>query len=212
MELSIKKNNRSLYYDTVIKFQERLACKVVTKDKIKEIKSICAVDVSYKDQSANAAAVIVDAQTLQVLERTVSKTHMNIPYVPGLMMLRESGPILATLKLLKENFDVLLVDGNGQLHPRKCGLACYLGTLLKKPTIGVAKSLLCGQIVGNGVKLNGKIVGKIIEKKKGKKIFVSIGNNISLNTATKLVKSLIREGKWLPEPIFLADQYSKGHL
>lgn len=200
------------HYSIAIKLQEKLACKVVTKDRIRKIHSVCAVDVSYKDQRANAAAVVMDTKALQVLDYAVSKTNVKVPYVPGLMMLRESGPALSALKLLKEDFDVLLVDGNGQLHPRKCGLACYLGIKLNKPTIGVAKSLLCGKITGNDVKFNGKILGKIIEKKKGKKIFVSIGHNISLKTASTLVDSLIREGKWLPEPMLFADMYSKAHV
>ncbi len=200
------------YYATAIKLQENLARKVVTKDRIKKIRRVCAVDVSYRGQSANAAAVVMDVKTLEVLDHVVSKSHVKTPYVPGLMMLRESGPVLSVLKLVKENFDVLLVDGNGQLHPRKCGLACYLGIALGKPTIGVAKSLLCGEITKDTVKLDGKILGKIIEKKKGKKIFVSIGNHISLKTAVKLVESLIREGEWLPAPILLADKYSKGYL
>jgi deoxyribonuclease V len=124
-------------------------------------------------------------------------------------MLRESGPILSTLKLLKENFDVLLIDGNGRLHPRKFGLACYVGIVLDKPTIGIAKSLLCGKIIGNLVKLDDEILAYVIEKKKGKKIFVSIGNKISLETAAKLTESMIIEGEWLPEPLRVADQYSK---
>jgi deoxyribonuclease V len=197
------------HYATAIKLQENLASKVVTKDKVKKIQSICAADVSYKDQSANAAAVTVDKQTLKVKDYALSKTPMKVPYVPGLLVLRESGPVLSALKLLKQDFDVLLVDGNGQLHPRKCGLACHLGIALNKPTIGVAKSLLCGQMEGNDVKLDGKILGKIIEKRKGKKIFVSVGHNISLKTAYRLVESLIREGQWLPEPLLLADKYSK---
>lgn len=198
------------HYRDAIKLQEKLASKVITKDSIKKIQSVCAVDVSYKGQNATAAAVVMDAATLRVLDHVVTKTIVKDPYVPGLMMLREAKPILSVIELLKENFDVLLVDANGQLHPRKCGLACYLGIVLNKPTIGIAKSLLCGKMVRHNVNLDGKIVGKIIEKKKGKKIFVSVGNKISLKTAAKLVKSMIRNEEWLPEPIILADKYSKG--
>ncbi|MGI0068988.1 MAG: endonuclease V, partial [Nitrosopumilaceae archaeon] len=110
-------------YTNAIKLQQKLASKVITKDRIRKIQSVCAVDVSYKGQDAYAAAVIVDSETLQVLTHVTSRTKVKTPYVPGLMMLRESGPILSALRLLKENFDVLLVDGNGRLHPRKCGLA-----------------------------------------------------------------------------------------
>jgi deoxyribonuclease V len=200
----------SLYTDAII-LQEKLARKVITKDRIKKIRTICGVDVSYRGQSANAAAVVIDAKTFDLIDYAVLKTKVKAPYVPGLMMLRESGPAISVLKLLKKNFDVLFVDGNGQLHPRKCGLACYLGIILNKPTVGVAKSLLCGEITGDVVKLDGEILGKVIEKK-GKRIFVSVGNRISLKTATKLVKSLIREGEWLPQPLLLADRYSKGHI
>ncbi len=199
-------------YENAVKLQEKLANKVVTKDTIKKIRKVCAVDVSYKDDAANAAAVVMDVKSLKILDHIVSKTRVKTPYVPGLMMIRESGPVLSSLKLLKENFEVLLVDGNGQLHPRKCGLACYLGLALNKPTIGIAKSLLCGEIVQDSVKLDGKILGKIIEKKKGKKIYISVGHKISLNSAAKLVESLVEEGNWLPKPILFADKYSKGLL
>jgi len=197
------------HYANAMKLQEKLASHVITKDTIKKIRSICAVDVSYKGQDANAAAVVVDAKTSEILRHITSRTKVRTPYVPGLMMLRESEPILSVLKSLKENFDVLLVDGNGRLHPRKFGLACYLGIVLDKPTIGIAKSLLCGKIVGNFVKLDDEILAHVIEKKKNKKIFVSIGNKISLDTAVKITESLIREGEWLPEPLRLADRYSK---
>ncbi|MGI0073474.1 MAG: endonuclease V [Nitrosotalea sp.] len=198
-------------YTNAIKLQQKLASKVITKDRIRKIQSVCAVDVSYKGQDAYAAAVIVDSETLQVLTHVTSRTKVKTPYVPGLMMLRESGPILSALRLLKENFDVLLVDGNGRLHPRKCGLACYIGIVLDKPTIGIAKSLLCGRILGNSVILDDEILAYTIERKKGKKIFVSIGNKISLRTAAKLTESLIKEGEWLPEPLRLADKYSKTY-
>jgi deoxyribonuclease V len=199
-------------YEKTVKLQEKLAPKVITKDTIKKVRKACAVDVSYKGDTASAAAVVMDAKTFEILDYAMSKTRVKTPYVPGLMMLRESGPVLSALKLLKEKFDVLLVDGNGQLHPRKCGLACYLGIVLNKPTIGVAKSLLCGEIVKDTIKLDEKILGKIIEKKKGKKIFVSVGNKISLKTGVILVKSLIRKGEWLPQPMLIADKYSKGHM
>jgi deoxyribonuclease V len=60
-----------------------------------------------------------------------------------LFISREGKP-LKTLRLLKNSYDVLLIDGQGNLHPRKFGLACYIDIILDKPTIGVAKNLLCG--------------------------------------------------------------------
>ncbi len=199
-----------LHYTKAIKLQEKLAAQVITKDTNRKIQNVCAVDVSYKNNTATSAAVIMDAKTLTVLEHKVSKSQIRMPYVPGLLMLRESGPVLSVLKMLKTKFDVLLVDGNGQLHPRRCGLACYLGITLGMPTIGVAKSLLCGKKTSDSIELDGKILAKVIEKKRGKKIFVSVGHKISLKSAARLAESLITEGEWLPEPLRLADRYSKG--
>ena len=50
-------------------------------------------------------------------------------------------------KILKNQFDVIITDGHGILHPRKCGLVSYVGITFDKPTIGVAKNLLCESIL-----------------------------------------------------------------
>lgn len=196
-------------YIRAIELQLRLSRKVVTKDCTNKIRKVCGVDVSYNNETARASAVVMDAVTLDVLEHITLETKVMTPYIPGFLMLRESKPILSVLKSLKNNFDLLIVDGNGQLHPRKCGIASYLGIILNKPTIGVAKSLLCGNIKNNSIELNGKILGKVIENKKGKKIYVSVGNKISLRNAVEIIKSLIKEGQWQPEPIIIADKCSK---
>jgi deoxyinosine 3'endonuclease (endonuclease V) len=46
---------------------------------------------------------------------------------------------------------VLFVDGNGTLHPRRFGLACHLGVLADLPTIGIGKNFL--QISDEGEQL-----------------------------------------------------------
>src|SRR2546425_5267011 len=140
-------------YIRAIELQLRLSQKVVTKDCTNKIRKVCGVDVSYNDETARASAVVMDAITLDVLEHATLETKVKAPYIPGFLMLRESEPILSVLKSLKNNFDLLIVDGNGQLHPRKCGIASYLGIILNKPTIGVAKSLLCGNIKNNSIEL-----------------------------------------------------------
>ncbi|MGQ0638065.1 MAG: endonuclease V [Nitrososphaerota archaeon] len=195
-------------YSEAIKLQEELAKKVITKDSISEIKNVCAVDVSYKDDMAFCSAVVINKKTVEVVECINTQTAVKYSYIPGLLMLREAEPVMSGLKLLKNDFDLLLVDGHGQLHPRRCGLACYLGITLNKPTIGVAKSLLCGTIKGNFVELDGKKLGAVIENKQ-KKIFVSVGHKISLKSAAKIVTELIKENEWLPEPLRVADMNSK---
>jgi deoxyribonuclease V len=136
-----------------------------------------------------------------VIESVDAETTVTYPYVPGLLMLREAGPIFHALAMLKSGYDLLLVDGHGLLHPRRCGLACYVGVTLDKPTIGVAKSRLCGTVRPDGfVELSGEILGCAISKK----LYVSIGHKISLKTAMAIVKELGTE------PLRLADVNSKA--
>jgi deoxyribonuclease V len=197
-------------YQKTIKLQKKLASKVISKNEFRaKFQKICGVDVSYKNDTAFCSAVIYDIKQKKIIETANSKIKSKIPYIPGLFMLKESKPIITVLKKLKQNFDLLLVDGNGQLHPRFCGLACYIGLKCNIPTIGVAKKLLCGKIQDDSkVLYGGKIMGNLIKKNK-KIIYVSVGNKISLKTATRLVNEMIMDDYWYPEPLRIADFNSK---
>jgi len=197
--------------EKIIHLQEKLAKKVISKDVLpSEIKTICGVDVSYKGNKAYCSAVILSRKSLEILDSKNSSFGISSPYIPGFFMLREAKPILLTLKKLRENFDILLVDGHGILHPRKCGLACYVGLKLDKPVIGVAKKLLCGKIRPDSkIELYGKVLGWQIKNKKT--IYVSTGHKISLRTAKKIIKELILDKNWYPEPLRIADQNSRNY-
>ena len=189
-------------YADAILLQENTAKKVLsTTDEFGDIRRVCGVDIAYS--SSNAAygsAVIMDRNMQQLVESIDVQTVVKHPYVPGLLMLREAEPIFYTLKSLKNSYDLLLVDGHGLLHPRKCGLACFVGVTLNKPTIGVAKSLLCGTVRPDGfVELGGELLGYAVSKK----MYVSVGHRITLKTAIALVKEVG------VEPLRLADINSK---
>ena len=114
------------------------------------------------------------------------------------------------LQLVKKEFQILLVDGHGILHPRRCGLASYIGVMINKPTIGVAKSLLCGLVrKDKSIEFGGEVLGFQIETCNKKHIYVSIGHQVSLGTAVKIVEELTRIGQWIPEPLRIADISSK---
>ena len=190
-------------YANAITLQKNIAKKVVAaKDDFGEISSICGVDVAYRGSSnaAYCSAVIMDKNMQQLVESVDVQTIVKYPYVPGLLMLREADPIFYTLKLLKNSYDLLLIDGHGLLHPRRCGLACYIGVSLDKPTIGVAKSRLCGTVRPDGfVELAGEILGYAISKK----LYISVGHRVTLKTAITIVKELGIE------PLRLADINSR---
>ncbi|MEM2760134.1 MAG: endonuclease V [Nitrososphaerales archaeon] len=190
--------------------QIKLAKKVIKRDFINysKIRYICGVDVSYRDDKAYACSVIVD-RDLNVIDASCSVVKVEQPYIPGFLFLRESEPIFSALEKLDHGYDILMVDGHGLLHPRKFGLACYIGIKVNKPTVGVAKNLLCGKVSkSNAVLLNGRVVGYAIKTKTGAKpVYVSVGYKISLRTTVKIVKevSMYR----IPEPIRLADINSR---
>jgi deoxyribonuclease V len=193
-----------LTYTDAIRLQKNIAKKVVAaKDDFGKIGHICGVDIAYSGRNSNAAycsAVIMDRNMQQLVESVDVRTIVKYPYVPGLLMLREAEPIFYTLKLLKNTYDLLLIDGHGLLHPRKCGLACYIGVTLDKPTIGVAKSRLCGTVRPDGfLELAGEILGYEISKK----LYISVGHRVTLKTAIALVKELGIE------PLRLADINSR---
>jgi deoxyribonuclease V len=56
----------------------------------------------------------------------------------------EGGPILAAFAELSVDPDLAVFDGSGRIHFRQAGIATHVGVALDLPSIGVAKSLLCG--------------------------------------------------------------------
>ena len=201
-------------YTKIIELQNEFSKKVITHDYLNNnnIRNVCGIDVSYKDLNAFCSAVIVNKNTLEIIEIVNEKSTISYPYIPGLFMLREGEPLLKIVRLLKNLFDVLLIDGHGILHPRQCGLASYVGIMIDKPTIGVAKNLLCGSILeSNYVEYNKTILGYRIKKNNKKDIYVSVGHKISLETSIDIVKKLTKKSEFIPEPLRIADIYSKKH-
>jgi deoxyribonuclease V len=200
----------SIQSSKYIILQKKLASKVISKNVLpKKICSICAVDASYKNGKVRCSAVIFNKNKMKVAQSATIILADTTPYISGLFMLKEAKPILNALKKLTKRFDILLVDGNGKLHPRNFGLACYIGLIINKPTIGIAKKLLCGTVQSDStVKLGGKIIGSEIKFEK-KKIYVSVGHKINLQTCVKIVKELTLKNNWYPEPLRIADLNSK---
>lgn len=127
-------------------------------------------------------------------------------------MLREGPLAIKTISKLNTNFDAIMIDGHGLLHPRRCGLACFVGLSLDRPAVGVAKSLLCGrERADHFVEYKGEVRGYALEAQ-GKKLFVSVGHKMSLSTAVLLVEKFIKPGQRSPEPLRVADERSKQAL
>ncbi|HHI01128.1 MAG: endonuclease V [Thermotogae bacterium] len=178
-------------FKKIAEAQRKLSRKIIEKPlDISKVKSIAAVDVSYKGNQARGAFVLCSFPSCEVLKTKVARTEVSFPYIPTYFFLRETRPILVLLK--DEEFDVLLVEGHGKAHPRGYGLASHIGLLINKPTIGVAKRPLRG--TKDFVKVG--------------KAYVSVGNLIDLDSAKKIVE-IINESDY-PKPLRIADKLSKG--
>ncbi len=201
------------------KQQIELSKKVVIEklNKIPDI--IWGIDVSFpKPDTALGVIVVLKANPLQLINIHYTIKKVKFPYIPGLLSFRETPVILEASKDIEGRYkpDLIFVDGNGILHPRKFGIASHIGVIFEVPTIGVAKSLLCGKLEGRpdkkgqscNVILNNQIIGKCLKTQDNTKpIFVSIGHKITLEEATKWAINTSRYR--LPEPLRLADIYSK---
>jgi len=189
--------------------QRLIAERVVERDELPaDVRLAGGVDVSYVGDVAVAAAVVVDARSLEFVDKSVARVKVEFPYVPTLLAFREAGPMITAVKGLRLKPDVLLVDGNGRLHPLGAGIACQVGLALNVPTIGVAKKLLCGSVgewKGDEapILVGSRVAGAAL-KLGPKTVYVSVGHKISLATAVALVRALTRKGYGLPEPLRLA--------
>lgn len=171
--------------------QRKLARRIVERPvEAERIKTVGAVDVSYGN-TARAAFVLCSFPDCRILKTRVIEMRVAFPYIPTFFFLRETRPVL--LAVGGESFDVLLVEGHGRAHPRGYGLASHIGLLLGKPTIGVAKKPLKGVAEERFIKVG--------------KAYVSVGHLIDLESAVRIVASLLEDG--YPIPLKLADRLSK---
>lgn len=191
------------------KEQSRLAKRVVLKDEFKKpVKTIAGFDQAFFDEKIVSVAITFDFENMQIIEKQHVVVKAEIPYVPGFLSYREGPGIMEVYRKLKKKPNILMIDANGILHPKRIGMASHVGVLLNKATIGVAKSLLCGGVKNDRIYFNNELRGFVLHtKKKCKPIFISPGNKISLRTSLEIVKKCIRNYK-LPEPLRLAHLYA----
>ncbi|MEM3364725.1 MAG: endonuclease V [Candidatus Micrarchaeia archaeon] len=192
--------------------QQRLAGSVILEDRFGEIRLIGGIDIAYKGDNAACAIVLFDYEDMKMADSAYVCGKVKFPYIPGLLSFRE-GPIMKKAYAhLNKKPDLLLVNGNGILHPRFIGIASHLGVELGAPTIGVTQHLLCGQVGEDGkIYIDGRHVGYSYTSKKGcAPIYISPGHMVSLQASLEIVKRCIL-GHKLPEPLHLADKLSKKY-
>jgi deoxyribonuclease V len=208
--------------DQALEMQRELARRVCQTGEVTSPRLIAGVDISAgrAEKAATAAVVVLSYPGLDLMEVKVVNGMLDFPYVPGLLSFRESPLILMACEQLDLVPALILVDGQGIAHPRRMGLASHLGLLLDIPTIGCAKSRLCGHHempgteAGSSAELmdNGEIIGTALRTKdRVKPLYVSIGHKVDLHAAIRWTLACCR-GYRLPEPTRLAHLAAGGNL
>jgi len=199
-----------------IRLQRELAATVVREDRLGTIRTIAGADIALDAtrEIGIAGILVYEYPTLRVIEQVTARAPLTFPYIPGLLGFRE-GPILfEAMARLRTVPDLFLFDGQGIAHPRRCGIATHLGVLLDRPTIGCAKSLLCGSYTEPAPQKGawsplinkGETIGAVVRTRDGvRPIFVSLGHRISLPTALDIVLHCC-DGYRIPKPTREADR------
>jgi len=199
-----------------VRLQRELAPHVRCTPLARPVRTIAGVDCAFFDSGRQivAVAVLMQAKTLEIMAMAYAVDQVRMPYVPGLLSFREAPTQFEAVSQLPQSPDLVLVDGAGQAHPRRLGIASHLGLWLGIPTVGVAKSRLCGRHRAVGrrrgccVKLidGGEVLGGVLRTRDDvKPLYVSAGHLITLAEAIKWTLRTARQYR-LPEPIRAADR------
>ncbi|MGW5879331.1 endonuclease V [Nocardiopsis terrae] len=204
------------------------------------VRHVAGLDVSYGvgDKELAAAAVVLDARTLEVVDTSLIADTPSFPYISGLFGFRELPPVLRAIEGLSVSPDVFVSDGFGLAHPRRFGVASHLGVLIDAPVIGSAKSVLYGRnsmpgeergswkpmVAGRSELVEdteplaaqgAEVIGRVLRTRaRTRPVYVSVGHRVDLAGSADLILRLSPKYR-IPEPIRHADrlcgQYRKEH-
>ena len=213
-----------------IRLQEKIRAAVIERPLNRKIQLVAGVDAGLSSSKDKIVAAVVLLQmneawqpkkqknygeSLRLVEQQHAWADLDFPYIPGLLSFREAPVVLRALKKLKHRPDVVILDGQGQAHPRKAGLASHVGVISELPCIGCAKSRLTGEYSEPGLTKGswtdlldkqGEVIGRVVRTRQAVKcVYVSVGHLVSLDEAMRLVLAVAGRYR-LPEPTRLAHQ------
>jgi len=192
-----------------VALQSRLATRIVTRDRLGPVRHVAGTDVGFENAGrvTRAAVAVLTFPALELADWAVIRQPTRFPYVPGLLAFREIPALLVAFSRLTVRPDLVLCDGQGFAHPRRCGLASHLGLVAGWPTIGVAKSRLIGTYrepsrrrgAWTPLRDGDDTIGAVLRSRANvKPIFISIGHRVSLDTAIACTMACVTRYR-LPE-------------
>jgi len=178
---------------------------------------VAGVDAAFAGNEVIAVSSLYTFPSLECVKDAVWREEIRFPYVPGLLTFREGHAMINALERLRVPADVILVDGQGIAHPRGIGIASHIGVILRKPTIGCAKSRLVGEFREPRTKkgswsflyYKGKEVGAVLRSRDHvKPLFISPGHLIDIPSSLGIVMECLSHYR-IPEPLRRADSLSR---
>lgn len=172
--------------------------------------TVAGADVSYNKGSNIffAGIVLLSFPDMELIDEVSAVGKVDFPYIPGLLSFREGPILIEAFRRLETAPDLIMFDGQGVAHPRGLGIASHMGLILNTPSIGCAKTKLCGDYDEPGYEkgssspllMKGREIGVVLRTKKDvKPIFVSPGHLIDRRDSLNIVLSCSKKYR-LPEP------------
>ena len=177
-----------------VELQKSLRSRVRLEPPPAAIRTVAGADISFNkfEETIYAGIVVLRLPDLELVEQAGVVTSTKFPYVPGLLSFREAPAVLEAWEKLRTEPDAVMFDGQGIAHPRRMGIAAHVGLWLDRPTLGCAKSVLCGRYEEPASERGarsplidrGEVVGAALRTKDHTQpIFVSAGHRMDLETA-----------------------------
>ncbi|MGD8831038.1 MAG: endonuclease V [Pseudomonadales bacterium] len=199
-----------------VSVQRRLADRVRITP-LPRVRQVLGLDCAFAGDRVLAVGVVWDVRARRVIETRGASAPLTFPYVPGLLSFRELPVLLALMRRIVSRVDAVLCDGQGIAHPRRFGIGAHLGVITGLPTVGSAKSRLCGThadlplVRGASTPLiaedgSGERIGSVLCTRDGvRPLYVSPGHLADFASAERLVLDCSVAFR-LPEPTRLADR------
>ncbi|MAG61370.1 hypothetical protein CMI43_00935 [Candidatus Pacearchaeota archaeon] len=201
-------------FDKLEKEQIKLAKDLTIKDKIdfSLVDRFGAVENIFIKNKILSCFIVVD-KDFEIIDQAYAFERIPFPYFPGFRGYRELPAMIKALERLNEKPDIVFISAQGIIHPR-LGLASHFGLVTNIPSVGVSSSLIeceasnedASEIINDN-----EVVGKVlISKKESNPLYISPGNNITVNSSYDISKKLIRLPHKRPEPIHIAAKYARN--
>ncbi|ARG99066.1 deoxyribonuclease V [Legionella micdadei] len=200
-----------------IHYQNEWANLIRTEEIKQRIKTVAGLDIAYDLESnwAFAIAVVLDAESLAILEVKKAMSAIEVPYRSGFLSFRELPSLVKAINQLAIKPDLIVCDGQGMAHPRRFGLACHLGLTYDTPTIGCGKTKLYGRHEQPGKNRGDfsylydnkeNIIGCVLRTRtQVNPVYISVGHKITLAAAREWILRLSPKYR-IPETTRIADR------